>query len=278
MIELTTPFSLCISHVREPVQFFPVRSPVRHPSVQNTPESPIVRRFDQVRHFVDDDVFKTVHGPLCQFQVEPDSPGPEVTTPPTGLHLPDAPLRYRNAHYRLPGRDQSRHRCFQTPTIPIRKHALPFIPICARANAHFQRRIAQKVDTGWPPVSRDVQLAVETLDVVVLSRYPGVRGFSFAVSVFFLLPPDPRLPFDYGLPDRFIVDVQRSGNPHATVGRTYPEVQVPDPLPVDIHLQAFHTDLVRFGAFDGQPLLSGSKLRRRVVECAKSTVGRCQPE
>ena len=79
---------------------------------------------------------------------------------------------------------------------------------------------------------------------MVLSRREDPSGFPLPLALSFLLPSDPRHPFRHGLADRIVSDAKRRRDPQASVGRTYPEVQVPDPLPVDFHLDIVHAQTI----------------------------------
>jgi len=84
-------------------------------------------------------------------------------------------------------------------------------------------------------------------------------GLTTAAAVLLLLPSNPRHPFGHGLSDRRFVDVQRGGNPHAAVRRSHPDVQVPDPLAVDVHFNVFQEERVTFFPFDVQPLSASNR-------------------
>lgn len=71
---------------------------------------------------------------------------------------------------------------------------------------------------------------------MALSRQPRSFGFPFPAALLLLLAPDPGQSFFHGATDRIFIEAERRGNPKASVGRTYPEVQVPYALPVDLRL------------------------------------------
>lgn len=90
------------------IQRVPIPSPLGQEAVHQRDEAAVVRRFQQVGHFMNDDVFETFSWFFCQIRVEPDACGAGATATPFGFHpLHKKPL-HLHAHARLPFRDYQR--------------------------------------------------------------------------------------------------------------------------------------------------------------------------
>lgn len=59
---------------------------------QRCPEAVIATTFEQVDHFMDEDVFQALRRFLRQFQIQPDTAGLNVAGPPLRLHPSDTTL------------------------------------------------------------------------------------------------------------------------------------------------------------------------------------------
>ena len=71
---------------RQFIEFRPSLPPARKILVKDRDEALAVRRLEQVRHFVDDDVFEEVLGLLHKLRVEADVAGAMVAASPLRLH------------------------------------------------------------------------------------------------------------------------------------------------------------------------------------------------
>jgi hypothetical protein len=80
--------------------------PLRQVLVHYGDEMLVVMPFQQVRQFVDEDIFQALRRLLDKFEVQPDAAGLGVAGAPSGFHLFDAPLRERNPKHRLPFLDE----------------------------------------------------------------------------------------------------------------------------------------------------------------------------
>ena len=69
----------------------------------------IVGGFQQVGHFMDNDVLKQVLGLFYQFRVQADMPRPGVATAPFGFHALQEIGGNRDVQFRLPLADQRGH-------------------------------------------------------------------------------------------------------------------------------------------------------------------------
>src|SRR5438128_2526584 len=57
---------------RQTIQNLSVKLPLRHESVDEGNEAAVMSWFQQMKHFVNDEIFQTFRGFLCQFRIEPD--------------------------------------------------------------------------------------------------------------------------------------------------------------------------------------------------------------
>ena len=76
-------------------------------------------------HFVHQNILQTFRRLLGQFQIQPDAPGADVTTPPLGLHFFDAPFGYLLTDDGFPFGNQTRHPLFEFGPIPLVESQLP---------------------------------------------------------------------------------------------------------------------------------------------------------
>jgi hypothetical protein len=93
--------------------------PAGHEEVHQGDEAGVVSGFDQVRHFVDDDVFEAFARFLGQVRIEPDGGGAGGAATPFGFHLLNEEALHVHGHERLPFRDQRGDRLFQLSAIPL---------------------------------------------------------------------------------------------------------------------------------------------------------------
>ena len=90
---------------RKAIQNFPAKSPLGHEEIHQCDEAAVVSRFQQVSHFMDDDVFEAFPWFLGQIGIEPDARGTTAATPFRFHPLHKEPL-HLHAHERLPFRNQ----------------------------------------------------------------------------------------------------------------------------------------------------------------------------
>lgn len=72
-----------------------------------------VGRLDQVRHFVDDDVFKQVFRFFHQLCIQADVTGLVIATAPLGFHTLQIVAGYFDAKFMLPPRNKRWYRIMQ---------------------------------------------------------------------------------------------------------------------------------------------------------------------
>jgi hypothetical protein len=75
--------------------------------------------FQQVYHFVHQNVFQTVDRLLCQFKVYPYPSGFDVTGAPLGFHQLNTQFTYLNADNRLPKFNKLAKRLPEFLPVPI---------------------------------------------------------------------------------------------------------------------------------------------------------------
>ena len=76
--------------------------PARHELIHQGYEVSVVRRLQQMRHFVDDDVFEVLSGFLRKLGVEAYRACTGIAAPPFGLHLLHIELLNRDPYYGFP--------------------------------------------------------------------------------------------------------------------------------------------------------------------------------
>ena len=99
------------------VQQLAESSPLGQVLIQDREEPVVVVSFQQVGHFVDDDVLQTLQRPLRDFQIESDSSGGRVAGAPMGFHPLDAPVGDLNTQDGLPLLHRRRDQLLQLRSI-----------------------------------------------------------------------------------------------------------------------------------------------------------------
>ena len=121
------------------VQQLAESSPLGQVLIQDREEPVVVVSFQQVGHFVDDDVFEAFRWLLGEFQIEPDASGRGIAGAPFGFHAFDAPVGDLDAQDRLPLLDQGRYQGLQSLAIPALQDTLTLFGVGVRPDN--QRRI-----------------------------------------------------------------------------------------------------------------------------------------
>ncbi len=153
----------------EPIQGVLPDSPVGEVFIHQSFEIVVVMLFHEVQQFVDNDVFQAILGFLCQFQVDPDALGKDVTGAPFGLHLFDRPLVDLQSDDFLPLLDHGLHSGFEPGPIPLLQHqrTMPdrgsglFVEIDVSATSQFDH-----VDAG---VRNHIQEIAFSFQIVTFS-------------------------------------------------------------------------------------------------------------
>lgn len=101
---------------RQPVQQIPAGLPVEQVAIQEIREAATVGRLQQVKQFVDQDVFQANRRLASQFGVQADGPGTGGTTPPAGLHVLDVEVADLDAQEPFPtGKERGRVFAYLVP-------------------------------------------------------------------------------------------------------------------------------------------------------------------
>ena len=110
------------------IELMPALPPVGHELIHQRLETVVMRRLQQVGHFMDQYVFQTAGRPFGQFGVEADVMVAGIATPPAGLHLPHKQTPHPHPHHRRPCCDEGRHGLTHLLSIPrIQQRAAAFM-------------------------------------------------------------------------------------------------------------------------------------------------------
>jgi len=194
--------------------------------------------FEEVGHFVDDDVLQALGRFFSQFQVEPDAPGRDVAGAPAGAHPPDAPSGHADTHDGLPFGDQRRDDFLQQVAIPGQQQGFPLQPVRAGPDAHFEDAVVAQSELRRPGLFDDLQPVVPPPDVVAFAVDQSALGLAGLLLKAGLLFPNPAQPRNDCQAYRFIGNPYGHSNPHPPIGRVYCQMQVFDVLANHLHRQA----------------------------------------
>ena len=99
--------------------------------------------FQQVNHFMGDNIFYALHGLLGEFQIEPDSFGFGVACTPFGFHLSDTKFGDGEGHLFFESNDIRGNQCLELAPVPFGKKGLPFLDRGLFGDIHIQGAMLQ---------------------------------------------------------------------------------------------------------------------------------------
>ena len=106
------------------IQSFALGSPGEDEKVHEAGEAAVVGGFEQVGHFVDDDVFEAFAGFAGEIGIEANGTGFGIATAPPGFHSPDEKAVHLDVHERLPLGDEGREGGLELGAIPVFEEGL----------------------------------------------------------------------------------------------------------------------------------------------------------
>ena len=119
---------------RQAVEDVAVKPPLGYELIHHSDKAGVVRRLEQMDHFVHDDVLEAFLGLFCEFRIQADGAGSRVAAAPFGLHLLHKKSVHRNRKPRLPNFDQGRKGALEEVSIPACNHRPPCLVIGAGAD------------------------------------------------------------------------------------------------------------------------------------------------
>jgi hypothetical protein len=108
------------------IEHFPIGSPAGHKVVHQSDEAAVVGGFQQMNHFVSDDLFEAFPGLFCEVGVEPDGGGTVAAAAPFRFHLVHEKALDFHSHGRVPLRDQPGSGGFELAPVPLVEDGLLF--------------------------------------------------------------------------------------------------------------------------------------------------------
>lgn len=119
------------------VQHIPAKLPLGHELIHQGHEAGIVRWFNQVNHFVNDYVFKTLPRLLGEVSIQANCAGGMIAASPFCFHSPHKKSLHFHLHQLFPFCNQRRSRILDQLTIPFFQDGLLLFTVCT--GAHFQK-------------------------------------------------------------------------------------------------------------------------------------------
>ncbi len=226
------------------IELLAVVLPERHEAVHVAHELLVVVAFEQMHHFVDDDVLQAMHGFFDQFEVQPDTPCLAVAGAPFRFHLFHAPFVHLHTDDGFPFRDQGRDLFLEPLTIPGGEYALSLSGRALAAYEEVERLVVAHDHFRRAFVVDDIEQVTASLVVVALTAHIFARGLALLRGELRLLALDPGQSGDGKEAYRFVIDAQWCGHPDASGRWIDAEMQVLDVLANHIDDQAIDGDLV----------------------------------
>jgi hypothetical protein len=144
-------------------------------------KSTVVSRFEQVNHFMENDVFETFEGLFGKFEIEPDGFGFGAAAAPLGFHLSDPKVFYRNAEVLFPFGYQRGNCRFKLLPIGCLKDFIFFIEIGSWSNLEHHLSMLE-FELGDGVFFDDVEQVALAPEIVAFPIEVFTRGFALLVA------------------------------------------------------------------------------------------------
>ena len=111
-----------------------LKLPVGHELVHQSHKAAVVRRLEQMHHFMHYDIFQAFRWLFSQFRIEPNASGNRVATPPSRFHPLDKNPRHLHAQQWLPFCDKRRQSQPELFSVPSGNHRLALFQLGSGAD------------------------------------------------------------------------------------------------------------------------------------------------
>ena len=183
---------------------------------------------------VDCDVLKALDRLLGEFEIEPDTAGFHVATPPLGFHLFDGPVLDLYAQPWLPLLQKRWYQGFQLGTIPAVEQLLALLWGRIRPSVEVNIGLLADLHPGWPRVLDEAQAIAVAEEIMALAADHLTFGLSCLAFKSRPLALDPAELADHREPNGVVIHRQRSGHAHPSVRGINAQVKVLDRLADDV--------------------------------------------
>lgn len=164
--------------------------PVWHELIYQGDKATVVGRFQQVDHFMHNDVFQAFPGFFGQLSIQADASSVRVATAPPGFHQLHKEVGHMHIQLRLPFGNQRQDGGFQLLPEPSLQYFLSLLLVGARANLKEQGAVFELHNRREVGFYHFEQVALAP-DVVALTIQVLTRGLALLFQEFLLLALDP---------------------------------------------------------------------------------------
>src|SRR5271157_1525586 len=187
-----------------------------------------------MNQLVDCDVLKALDRLLGEFEIEPDTAGIRVATPPLGFHLLDCPVVDLHAQHELPLFQKRWSQGFQLGTVPAVEQLLALLRGRIRPSVEVNIGLLAELHSGWPRVLDEAQTIAVAEEIMALAADHLTFGLSCLAFKSRPLALDPAELANHREANGVVIDRQRSGHTHPSVRGINAQVKVLDRLADDV--------------------------------------------
>lgn len=228
------------SKVLPPIQLVLEQSPTWQKGIQQSFEAGIMSGFQQMKHFMNNDVLQEFRGFFGQLGIEADVAGNRVAASPSGLHPLDEKPVHAHSHKWLPFLDQGGQGLLHLTSIPAFHQRLSPSLIGARTHPQAYPVVFQ-FDGGRPVALGHRERVAFPPHAMILALQILTRAVAILAARSALLFPDPPQLGNGKEADILRAHPGRRRNAHAAGGQMDAQVDILDGL--ECHL---HRDVAKF--------------------------------